>query len=173
MMGERERRIILGTKLQEAKMDHNTCYDCTGVVSTLVRACPHCGAPKLDNWESQGAYQAGPQSRELPEALGWAVSKGNTQAVETFLRRIPDCKTNTCDWSGALFWASRFGSVKMGRYCVNNGADVDFRGTGGRTPLIESAGCGQLKFVEMLLEEGANIHLEDQSGTTALSRAAS
>src|SRR5208283_3690355 len=68
MMGERQRRIILGTKLQEAKMDHNTCYDCTGVVSTLVRACPHCGAPKLDNWESQGAYQAGPQSRELPEA---------------------------------------------------------------------------------------------------------
>ena len=88
-------------------------------------------------------------------------------------RTNPGLQNELRRWDGELFWASRFGSVKMGKYCVDNGADVDFRGTGGRTPLIESAAFGQLGFLEMLLEHGANIHLEDQSGSNALINAAS
>ena len=92
MIGERQRRIILRTKPQEAKMDQNTCYECMGVVSTFVRTCPHCGAQKPGNGVPHAAYMAGTQSRELPEALDWAVSKGNTQAVKTFLKRSPIAK---------------------------------------------------------------------------------
>ena len=68
-MGERQRRIILRTKPPEAKMDQTLCYECMDVVSTLVRTCPHCGAPKPGNGVTHTAYPAKTQSKELPEAL--------------------------------------------------------------------------------------------------------
>ncbi|MGO9567465.1 MAG: hypothetical protein ACLP5H_08000 [Desulfomonilaceae bacterium] len=52
-------------------MDQNACYECMGVVSITVKACPHCGAPEPGN-----GYSARTHSRELPEALDWAISKG-------------------------------------------------------------------------------------------------
>ncbi|MBV8097540.1 MAG: ankyrin repeat domain-containing protein [Verrucomicrobia bacterium] len=50
---------------------------------------------------------------------------------------------------------------------LDNGAEVDFRASDGRTPLILAAGKGNKDIVELLLKAGADASLTDQGGQTA------
>jgi hypothetical protein len=55
---------------------------------------------------------------------------------------------------------------------LDNGAEVDFRASDGRTPLILAAGKGNKDIVELLLQSGADASLTDQAGQTAQTVAA-
>lgn len=55
---------------------------------------------------------------------------------------------------------------------LDNGAEVDFRASDGRTPLILAAGKGNKDLVEVLLQAGADPSLTDQGGQTAQAVAA-
>jgi ankyrin repeat protein len=55
---------------------------------------------------------------------------------------------------------------------LDNGAEVDFRASDGRTPLILAAGKGNKDIVELLLQAGADASLTDQAGQTAQTVAA-
>ena len=48
------------------------------------------------------------------------------------------------------------------------GADVNFRGPNGRTPLINAASVGDSRYLQRLLDAGADVNAEDDLGTTAL-----
>jgi uncharacterized protein len=50
---------------------------------------------------------------------------------------------------------------------LDNGAEVDFKASDGRTPLILAAGKGNKDIVDLLLKAGADASLTDQSGQTA------
>ena len=153
-------------------MDQIICYECLGNVSNLAESCPHCGASAPDSGATRAAYQSRLRTNQFSQAVDWAISAGGTKALEAFVGKIVAREATTVDWSELLFWAAGAGSVKLGKTCLRMGADVNFREKGGGTPLIESAGHGHSEFVEMLLENDADIDLEDISGANALFKAA-
>jgi ankyrin repeat protein len=55
---------------------------------------------------------------------------------------------------------------------LDSGAEVDFRASDGRTPLILAAGKGNKDIVQLLLQAGADASLTDQGGQTAQAVAA-
>lgn len=53
------------------------------------------------------------------------------------------------------------------------GGKVDMRNASGMTPLAYSAGQGNVKALQTLIDRGANVHTRNKDGTTPLHQAAS
>ena len=74
---------------------------------------------------------------------------------------------------GPLRYAGRKGKLNQVQQLLQEGADVDARGDGGRTALWEAAGNGHTDIVKVLLDNGADVNGKADLGDTALARAAS
>jgi ankyrin repeat protein len=69
----------------------------------------------------------------------------------------------------ALDQAVNYNHLKMARFLIENGADVNFRDDiYHQTPLMTAVGKRNIKMVKLLLENGANINAKDNHGNTAL-----
>ena len=82
----------------------------------------------------------------------------------------PNC-VNECG-SFPLKLATQYGNLDMVRLLLHHGAEVDMRGAGGATALMNAAWNGYSKIVRILIDAGADTSLRDAQGRTAWDRAA-
>ena len=62
----------------------------------------------------------------------------------------------------ALMWASSYGQVPTVQLLLKRGAQVDFEGQEGETPLLLAAAGGHHEVVRLLLTEGAAVNHADE-----------
>ena len=60
------------------------------------------------------------------------------------------------------------GDVEEVKQCLTLGEDVNLRGLGNMTPLHRAAQNGRKEMVELLIESGADVNAETDSGETPL-----
>jgi ankyrin repeat protein len=94
-------------------------------------------------------------------ALLKAAYQGNAKCIEILASRTK------MELDHALLVATLMERKDAVKVLLDNGAEVDFRASDGRTPLILAAGKGNKEIVELLLKAGADASLTDQSGQTA------
>jgi uncharacterized protein len=99
-------------------------------------------------------------------ALLKAAYQGNAKCIEILASHTK------LELDRALLVATLMERKDAVKVLVDNGAEVDFRASDGRTPLILAAGKGNKDIVELLLKAGADPSLTDQSGQTAQAVAA-
>jgi ankyrin repeat protein len=102
---------------------------------------------------------------------GWtavlkAAYQGNAKCIEILASHTK------LELDRALLVATLMERKDAVKVLLDNGAEVDFRASDGRTPLILAAGKGNKDIVELLLQSGADASLTDQAGQTAQSVAA-
>ena len=99
-------------------------------------------------------------------ALLKAAYQGNAKCIEMLASHTK------LELDRALLVATLMERKDAVKVLLDNGAEVDFRASDGRTPLILAAGKGNKEIVELLLQAGADASLTDQSGQTAQAVAA-
>ncbi|HYZ74395.1 MAG TPA: ankyrin repeat domain-containing protein, partial [Chthoniobacterales bacterium] len=99
-------------------------------------------------------------------ALLKAAYQGNAKCIEILASHTK------LELDRALLVATLMERKDAVKVLLDNGAEVDFRASDGRTPLILAAGKGNKEIVELLLRAGADASLTDQSGQTAQAVAA-
>jgi len=97
---------------------------------------------------------------------GWtavlkAAYQGNAKCIEVLASHTK------LELDRALLVATLMEKKEAAKALLDNGAEVDFRASDGRTPLILAAGKGNKDLVEVLLQAGADPSLTDQGGQTA------
>jgi uncharacterized protein len=97
---------------------------------------------------------------------GWtavlkAAYQGNAKCIEILASHTK------LELDRALLVATLMERKDAVKILLDNGAEVDFRASDGRTPLILAAGKGNKDIVELLLQAGADASLTDQAGQTA------
>lgn len=103
-----------------------------------------------------------------------ATRDGHTAlALELLERGASPVHRSSANGSAALDFAAMAGDVTVGRALLMAGAEIDGRGTGsdgyqrGATALMWAANRSHPAFVRMLLDAGAAIDLQDDTGQTA------
>jgi uncharacterized protein len=99
-------------------------------------------------------------------ALLKAAYQGNAKCIEILASHTK------LELDRALLVATLMERKDAVKALLDNGAEVDFRASDGRTPLILAAGKGNRDIVELLLQAGADASLTDQAGQTAQAVAA-
>jgi ankyrin repeat protein len=99
-------------------------------------------------------------------ALLKAAYQGNAKCIEILASHTK------LELDRALLVATLMERKDAVKALLDNGAEVDFRASDGRTPLILAAGKGNRDIVELLLRVGADASLTDQAGQTAQAVAA-
>ena len=102
---------------------------------------------------------------------GWtavlkAAYQGNPKCIEVLASQ------SKLEVDRALLVATLMEKKDAVKALLDNGAEVDFRASDGRTPLILAAGKGNKDLVEVLLQAGADASLTDQGRQTAQAVAA-
>jgi ankyrin repeat protein len=102
---------------------------------------------------------------------GWtavlkAAYQGNAKCIEVLASH------SKLELDRALLVATLMEKKEAAKALLDNGAEVDFRASDGRTALILAAGKGNKDLVEVLLQAGADPSLTDQGGQTAQAVAA-
>jgi uncharacterized protein len=102
---------------------------------------------------------------------GWtavlkAAYQGNSKCIEILASH------SKLELDRALLVATLMERKDAVKALLDNGAEVDFRASDGRTPLILAAGKGNKDIVQLLLQDGADASLTDQAGQTAQAVAA-
>jgi ankyrin repeat protein len=102
---------------------------------------------------------------------GWtavlkAAYHGNAKCIEVLASHTK------LELDRALLVATLMEKKEAAKALLDNGAEVDFRASDGRTSLILAAGKGNRDLVEVLLQAGADPSLTDQGGQTAQAVAA-
>jgi ankyrin repeat protein len=97
---------------------------------------------------------------------GWtavlkAAYQGNAACIEILATH------SKLELDRALLVATLMERKDAVKVLLDNGAEIDFRASDGRTPLILAASKGNKELVEMLLRAGADVSLTDNAGQTA------
>ncbi|QGA20101.1 hypothetical protein EYB26_007801 [Talaromyces marneffei] len=97
-----------------------------------------------------------------------AVTKGNVELVELFLRHGADPNLHAELFGTALHFTKDIGIAKL---LVANGADVNARNGLGASPLFIALDRGKKDLFTMLIEAGANVDLVADNDDTLLNLA--
>ena len=81
-----------------------TCYECDGKVSSLARACPHCGAP-------------------MQNKLMHVVESGDFSSLQQLVDRGSDVNAGDKMGATALMKAAEKGRIEMVELLLSKGAD--------------------------------------------------
>ena len=71
------------------------------------------------------------------------------------------------NWDELLLIVAERGQIDQVRGCISQGAAINVKDEGGRTPLMLAASNGYLDVVSLLVNAGARIDIEDGYGNTA------
>jgi ankyrin repeat protein len=83
-------------------------------------------------------------------------------------KRFVKLNENIQEWNEKLLDYSETGDLTGVKKCIKNGADVNYKGDYGWTPLMLSSGYGHLKIVKVLIEKGADVNCRNNYGNTPL-----
>jgi uncharacterized protein len=100
-----------------------------------------------------------------------AVYFGHTDAVKILLEylALPDTpQLAKQDGEELMMLAAGLGHVEVVTLMAQFGVDVNGRGLKQRTPLMAAAAFDRDDVANVLLEQGADLHIEDEDGNTAL-----
>jgi ankyrin repeat protein len=101
--------------------------------------------------------------------LGDAALKGQKEMVRLLLDHGADTALRNQFGGTALHDAALGGSPEVIDLLLDRGAEIDARNLEtGATPLMQAASLGKLEAVNELLKRGANPHLRDNAGHTAV-----
>ncbi|KAH8694013.1 putative ankyrin repeat-containing protein [Talaromyces proteolyticus] len=106
-------------------------------------------------------------------ALMKAAANGDAASVTLILKHIYPVNIDTCNVEGdtALIMAAALGHARVVEILVDNGADVNRTGKGGRTALMAAISVKSLPVVRYLLSRNADVHVQDYSQATVLDAA--
>lgn len=106
---------------------------------------------------------------------GWrllmiAACYENEQCVQRLIKAGADISaTDENSWPSMLHAACYYGGMlRIAKILIDHGADVNARRKRGQTPLMMAAQNGHLEVVQLLVESGASLTEDDDSGWTAL-----
>ena len=123
---------------------------------------------------AHGAEVNAKETKGGQTALMWAVANRSPELVKLLLDHGADARARSAGGFTSLLFAAQQGLVDSGRVLLQAGADVNEPRSGNRmTPLMIAAASGNNSFSILLLENGANPDLTDESGFTAMHYAAS
>lgn len=92
---------------------------------------------------------------------------GNLDEVQSLINKGVDINAE-CYGSNALIRAIWAKNLKVLKYLISKGANINKVDNEGNTALILAAEYGKLEAVKVLVESGANVNLRNNSGYTAL-----
>ncbi|XP_071116426.1 ankyrin repeat and KH domain-containing protein mask-like [Haliotis cracherodii] len=99
------------------------------------------------------------------EAAYW----GHREVVELLVSEGADVSLVDVDGDNILHYACRGGDVETVKYVLSlHVVDINSRGDGSRTPVMEAAEWGHREVVELLVSEGADVSMVDKVGHNIL-----
>jgi ankyrin repeat protein len=105
-----------------------------------------------------GAILTTPFGPYYYNALHWAISNGNVDAVDLLVCRGMDME-ETCDGGRtALQVAAKFGMTTIAKLLLAKGANINHRSHNGNTALIWAAYHGHAETVQLLVNEGMDVN---------------
>ncbi|MFA5999313.1 MAG: ankyrin repeat domain-containing protein [Candidatus Babeliales bacterium] len=103
----------------------------------------------------------------LTEEFFSAVKSGNLEIVKQLITKGVDI--NAIDSNGAFALFLAHDSAEMVQFLINNGADVNMQSLKTNfTALMGAALMGKYEIAKMLLASGADVHMKNSDGRTAL-----
>jgi ankyrin repeat protein len=133
----------------------------------------HCVRLLLDHGASAEA-----QNNHGSTPLHLAASKASQEIMQSLIENSTNIDLRDNDGEAALHYASRRGQIDNIRLILSHNADIDALDNGGSTPLqlaipekYMAIPEANLEAVQLLLEQGAKINLQNHMGETALHRA--
>ncbi|MBI5278050.1 MAG: ankyrin repeat domain-containing protein [Burkholderiales bacterium] len=100
--------------------------------------------------------------------LMMAALKGHTELVRKLVAR--DADVNKPGWA-PLHYAATGGHLKIMELLLEHHAFIDAQSPNGSTPLMMAAHYGTPEAVKLLLDAGADVHMKNHLGLTALDAA--
>lgn len=101
--------------------------------------------------------------------LYWALKKDAKKGFEFLLKNGASCNTLWTDGGSVLHFAAAMDDSDFLSLCLSFGAEVELRdGVEGKSPIFYAVESNSRENVEMLLDNGANIDVLDNSQTTPL-----
>jgi len=152
---------ILLTKYSRASFqDHNQ--------QTPLHLAAQCG--RVTNVEALGKGMSGLNERDdhgrTPIHL--AAMKGNRKACQVLTRLGSDANARDSDRWTPLMWAARSGCEKTSQELLDKQAALDHVNNHGDTALHIASSYGNVKVVELLLNFGANVCIQNSLGQSCL-----
>ena len=109
------------------------------------------------------------------KAMADAAFVGRTAIVQVLLRSVKSGterrKRATLALRMAVLQGNTEATKPVIKYLVEQGGDIEVKGSWGWTPFVAEVYYGQLDMVDFLLDHGANVNATDDQGHTALWRA--
>ena len=97
-----------------------------------------------------------------------AIQGGKEELAIYFINQNADVKKVDEDNSSAFFKTSFYGLTKVAKILFDNGVDINQRGYREMTTLMMASNRNHLDLVKYLIEKGADVNLQCDSGYTAL-----
>ncbi len=103
------------------------------------------------------------------DALCGAIRNGDFRTVKELLAKGTDVNTWDNEFGvTALSWAALLDEVKIAKFLIENGADVNVKSRDGSTPLHSAAFLGRAEIAELLIQKGADVNPANYKGETPL-----
>jgi len=153
----------------------------------LMIAARNGSVPILQALVKAGARVNEPEQYRGQTALMWAIAGGSPEAVDFLIRHKADVEARAAsnDWGNQitsepraqyrpaggmtpLLYATRFGCLDCVKSLLKAGAQVNRPTPEGVTPLMNAIDNNYYDIANLLLDQGANPHLFDWWGRTAL-----
>ncbi|MCK4345558.1 MAG: ankyrin repeat domain-containing protein [Bacteroidales bacterium] len=111
-------------------------------------------------------------NRTIAQDIFETINNGDFEAVKELLEKTPELiKTRDNEGDSPLTWAVTTDNIKIARYLIKQGAEINSSNKDGRTPLHWAAIRATKDMAELLIENGADINSLDYDKHTPLHNA--
>ena len=140
--------------------------------TVLMRAAHTGNADIVRMLLDAGADVNARTGKSAQTALMWAISEKHVETTRVLIERGADALARSRGHHTPLLFASRAGSVPIGKMLIAAGAPVDRDGEG-PPPLVSAIDHGRVEFARFLLAQNAEPDLMMRNGNTPLGAAMS
>lgn len=156
--------VVPATASVPVMIRHGSLVKCGMVLAMLAAAATSCRKPQqaVTSELKRAGYQI------TTEDWMKACRENDVPAMERFVKAGMDCKVVDDAGSSALHVAAAAGAEDAAGFLVKNGLDINLRGAGLRTPLMEAVLAGQAAMTRWLLRHDADPQLKDAEDLSPL-----